>query len=74
MKPTLARLSKALRLPLTPKRGNKDYYKGKLYIYTAASMAFAHLLSEQARVRLRSLVCAQAHLENTPEVGEHNTG
>jgi len=29
MFPTLARLSKASRLPLTPKRGNKDYYKGK---------------------------------------------
>ena len=29
MFPSLARLSKASRLPLTPKRGNKDYYKGK---------------------------------------------
>ncbi|KAI0295727.1 hypothetical protein BC826DRAFT_268578 [Russula brevipes] len=29
MFPTLARLSKASRLPLTPKRGNKDFYKGK---------------------------------------------
>ena len=28
MFPTLARLSKASRLALTPKRGNKDYYKG----------------------------------------------
>ncbi|KAF8268932.1 hypothetical protein EI94DRAFT_1726452 [Lactarius quietus] len=28
MFPTLARFSKASRLPLTPKRGNKDYYKG----------------------------------------------
>ncbi|KAH8117580.1 hypothetical protein DFH11DRAFT_1575881 [Phellopilus nigrolimitatus] len=28
MKPTLACLSKASRRPLTPKRGNKDYYKG----------------------------------------------
>src|SRR6266478_3790612 len=30
MFPTFVRLSKASRLPLTPKRGNKDYYKGKL--------------------------------------------
>lgn len=28
MFPTLVRLSKASRLPLTPKQGNKDYYKG----------------------------------------------
>lgn len=28
MFPTLVRLSKASRRPLTPKRGNKDYYKG----------------------------------------------
>lgn len=28
MFPTLARLSKASRRPLTPKRGNKDFYKG----------------------------------------------
>lgn len=28
MFPTAARLSKASRAPLTPKRGNKDYYKG----------------------------------------------
>ncbi|PFH49419.1 hypothetical protein AMATHDRAFT_147681 [Amanita thiersii Skay4041] len=28
MFPTLARFSKASRRPLTPKRGNKDYYKG----------------------------------------------
>ena len=30
MFPTFVRLSKASRLPLTPKRGNKDYYKGNL--------------------------------------------
>jgi hypothetical protein len=30
MFPTFVRLSKASRLPLTPKRGNKDYYKGKI--------------------------------------------
>ena len=34
MFPTLARLSKASRLPLTPKRGNKDFYKGKLTYWT----------------------------------------
>jgi len=28
MLPTLVRMSKASRRPLTPKRGNKDYYKG----------------------------------------------
>lgn len=28
MFPTVARLSKASRLPLTPKRANKDFYKG----------------------------------------------
>jgi len=28
MRPTLVALSKASRRPLTPKRGNKDYYKG----------------------------------------------
>ncbi|KAI5996372.1 hypothetical protein EDD15DRAFT_2252176 [Pisolithus albus] len=28
MFPTAARLSKASRRPLTPKRGNKDFYKG----------------------------------------------
>ncbi|KAF9478945.1 hypothetical protein BDN70DRAFT_932960 [Pholiota conissans] len=28
MFPTVARLSKASRAPLTPKRGNKDFYKG----------------------------------------------
>ncbi|TFK40108.1 hypothetical protein BDQ12DRAFT_680368 [Crucibulum laeve] len=28
MFPTVARLSKASRRPLTPKRGNKDFYKG----------------------------------------------
>ncbi|KAI0254621.1 hypothetical protein BJV78DRAFT_1185696 [Lactifluus subvellereus] len=33
MFPTLARLSKASRLPLTPKRGNKDYYKGTRQAY-----------------------------------------
>ena len=33
MIPTAARFSKASRLPLTPKRGNKDYYKGLLFQY-----------------------------------------
>ncbi|KAH9067849.1 hypothetical protein EDB87DRAFT_1585812 [Lactarius vividus] len=33
MFPTLARFSKASRLPLTPKRGNKDYYKGTRQAY-----------------------------------------
>ncbi|EIN08689.1 hypothetical protein PUNSTDRAFT_69135 [Punctularia strigosozonata HHB-11173 SS5] len=33
MFPTLARFSKASRRPLTPKRGNKDYYKGTRQAY-----------------------------------------
>jgi len=33
MFPTLVRLSKASRRPLTPKRGNKDYYKGTRQAY-----------------------------------------
>ncbi|KAF8504429.1 hypothetical protein F5888DRAFT_1655711 [Russula emetica] len=33
MFPTFVRLSKASRLPLTPKRGNKDYYKGTRQAY-----------------------------------------
>lgn len=33
MFPTLARLSKASRKSLTPKQGNKDFYKGPILIY-----------------------------------------
>ena len=32
MQATPVRLSKASRAPLTPKRGNKDYYKGGLAV------------------------------------------
>ena len=39
MFPTLARLSKASRRALTPKRGNKDFYKGLLIHLTSASGA-----------------------------------
>jgi large subunit ribosomal protein L41 len=38
MFPTLARFSKASRLPLTPKRGNKDYYKGKIQCFKDSSL------------------------------------
>ncbi len=37
MLPTIARLSKASRLPLTPKRGNKDFYKGEFDRYSKSS-------------------------------------
>ena len=60
MFPTLARLSKASRLPLTPKRGNKDYYKGKL---TSAMLSF--LLKD----RLMAPGTRQAYLP-----GGHRTG
>jgi hypothetical protein len=47
MFPTLARLSKASRRPLTPKRGNKDYYKGFQLVIASLKeplMAFKELV------------------------------
>ncbi|KAI0033579.1 hypothetical protein K488DRAFT_84778 [Vararia minispora EC-137] len=38
MLPTAARCSKALRMSLTPKRGNKDYYKGTRQAYLPHSI------------------------------------
>ena len=38
---TLVRLSKASRRSLTPKRGNKDFYKGS---YRVFSFTFGHLV------------------------------
>jgi len=49
MFPTLVRLSKASRRPLTPKRGNKDYYKG-LYPLNFTNASPSRLLF-QALVR-----------------------
>lgn len=44
MLPTAARLSKASRAPLTPKRGNKDFYKGSLYRFTIVLCVLTVLL------------------------------
>jgi len=61
MFPTLARLSKASRLPLTPKRGNKDYYKGKsTYWKVSLRLLTGHLATTGTR---------QAYLP-----GGHRTG
>jgi hypothetical protein len=38
-RPTLALLSKASRLPLSSKKGNKDFYKGAPCRTTASSLA-----------------------------------
>ena len=43
MFPSLARLSKASRKSLTPKQGNKDFYKGVCSVYFATNnFADAH--------------------------------
>lgn len=60
MFPTLARLSKASRLPLTPKRGNKDYYKGKP---TSRNMYFL------LKVRPTTLGTRQAYLPGGRRTG-----
>lgn len=49
MIPTAARLSKASRLSLTPKRGNKDFYKGLLFQYGSYTIADASLTQEHGR-------------------------
>jgi len=43
MIPTAARLSKASRLSLTPKRGNKDFYKGMFFQYGSYTIVDAKL-------------------------------
>ncbi len=53
MFPTVARLSKASRAPLTPKRGNKDFYKGNFGRKLRCS---AQLTLVQAHARLTSPV------------------
>ena len=53
MFPTRAVFSKASRLPLTAKHGNKDYYKGN---FTRKLLYYAQLTLVQAHVRLTSLV------------------
>ena len=49
MFPTLARLSKASRLPLTPKRGNKDYYKGKVNTWDVSPLWLTELQERDKR-------------------------
>ncbi|KAI0306832.1 hypothetical protein B0F90DRAFT_1945559 [Multifurca ochricompacta] len=56
MFPTLARFSKASRLPLTPKRGNKDYYKGTRQAYLPGGRRTGapgeHVVRGKAKYRL----------------------
>ncbi|KIP02755.1 hypothetical protein PHLGIDRAFT_111693 [Phlebiopsis gigantea 11061_1 CR5-6] len=53
---TLVRLSKASRKPLTPKRGNKDYYKGTRQAVLPGSYRSgapgAHVVKGKAKYRL----------------------
>ncbi|KAF8961736.1 hypothetical protein BDZ97DRAFT_1827745 [Flammula alnicola] len=56
MFPTLARLSKASRAPLTPKRGNKDFYKGTRQAYLPGGRRTGapgkHVIRGKAKYRL----------------------
>ncbi|KAI0266561.1 hypothetical protein BC834DRAFT_875181 [Gloeopeniophorella convolvens] len=56
MFPTVARLSKASRLPLTPKRGNKDFYKGTRQAYLPGGHRTGapgkHVVQGKAKYRL----------------------
>ncbi|KAK2460136.1 hypothetical protein APHAL10511_007815 [Amanita phalloides] len=56
MFPTIARLSKASRRPLTPKRGNKDYYKGTRQAYLPGGLRTGapgkHVVRGKAKYRL----------------------
>ncbi|KAG6824550.1 hypothetical protein H0H92_006494 [Tricholoma furcatifolium] len=56
MHPTIVRLSKASRRPLTPKRGNKDYYKGTRQAYLPGGLRTGapgkHVVSGKAKYRL----------------------
>lgn len=63
---TLPRLSKASRRALTPKRGNKDYYKGASPGFSDATTVLMRSFVTQGRGRLCSLeVSAQVHLDTT---------
>ncbi|THH14580.1 hypothetical protein EW146_g5769 [Bondarzewia mesenterica] len=56
MIPTLVRLSKASRLPLTTKRGNKDFYKGTRQAYLPGGHRTGapgkHVVAGKAKYRL----------------------
>ncbi|KAF8492139.1 hypothetical protein JB92DRAFT_3004343 [Gautieria morchelliformis] len=56
MFPTLVKLSKASRRPLTPKRGNKDYYKGTRAAFLPGGHRTGapgkHVISGKAKYRL----------------------
>lgn len=56
MFPTLARLSKASRRPLTSKRGNKDFYKGTRQAYLPGGLRTGapgkHVVGGKAKYRL----------------------
>ncbi|KAI0730027.1 hypothetical protein C8Q72DRAFT_776758 [Fomitopsis betulina] len=55
MFPTLVRLSKASRLPLTPKQGNKDFYKGTRQAFVPGLRTGApgkHVVRGKAKYRL----------------------
>ncbi|KAG6861930.1 hypothetical protein C0995_009880 [Termitomyces sp. Mi166 len=56
MFPTFVRLSKASRRPLTPKRGNKDYYKGTRQAFLPGGLRTGapgkHVVGGKAKYRL----------------------
>ncbi|KAF8070047.1 hypothetical protein FPV67DRAFT_998501 [Lyophyllum atratum] len=56
MFPTVARLSKASRRPLTTKRGNKDYYKGTRQAFLPGGLRTGapgkHVIGGKAKYRL----------------------
>jgi hypothetical protein len=78
MRPTFACFSKASRRPLTPKRGNKDYYKGARYrqqtISTRELMFDTIARCTQGRDKhFYQAGCARAHQENTSDVRRGST-
>ncbi|KAG6919327.1 hypothetical protein DXG01_006873 [Tephrocybe rancida] len=56
MFPTIVRLSKASRRPLTPKRGNKDFYKGTRQAFLPGGLRTGapgkHVVGGKAKYRL----------------------
>ena len=72
MIPTAVRLSKASRRALTPKRGNKDFYKGR--IIAANNRYYLLTLIQKARVkRIFQVVIAQVLQENISSVAQETT-
>ncbi|KZT19934.1 hypothetical protein NEOLEDRAFT_1158880 [Neolentinus lepideus HHB14362 ss-1] len=74
MFPTIARLSKASRRPLTPKRGNKDFYKGTRQAYLPG----AHRTGAPGKFVIRGkakyrLVDEQVRVFVAPPIGELNS-